>query len=251
MVATQFLDDVINEEVKRSNWDTASWKDKDLSSGKSSPTFVPETVTTSAGAATSDHTSPTATGKKKYVYKITLVTEKQADGTEQTKSVTQVITPNPQADRISSPGGTELPPPPAQPPLEFLDENSLPSPVFTPPTSPGCEYSDLPELTPPPPPSFSPPPPPSFSPPPPPVIEDNVSLPAANAVIEVSPQLPPPQEFQEIPSKPPPPISEPTPIRPEVPDPQQLQPNPPVNEPSLPPCRSLRRPTILLSYLPQ
>ena len=252
MVATKLLDDVINEEVERSNWDTASWKDKDFSSGKSSPTFVPETTTTNAAAATNasaagnNDTSPTAAGKKKYIYKITLVTEKQADSTEQTKSVTQVITRNPESDQIASPGGTELPPPPAQPPLEFLDESPMPAPVFTPPTSPASECVDLPEFIPPPPPSFSPPPPPEFSPPPPPLIEDNMSPSAANVNVETSsPQLPPPQEFQEIPSKPPPPLSEPTPTLPEIAVSQQPQPSPLVKEPSLPAEQKPVNPPIL------
>ncbi len=224
MVATQLLDDVINEEVKRSNWDTASWKDKDLSSGKSSPTSVHETATTTAGAeATNDNTSPTTAGKKKYIYKITLVTEKPADGSEQTQTVTQVITRNQEAAEIASPGGSELPPPPAQPPLEFLDESSLPAPVFTPPTSPGSEFSNLPE--------FTPPPPPSFSPPPPPIMEDDIPPPVANVNIEVSPQLAPPQAFQEeSPPEPPPPVSEPTQDK-TTPVSQPPQPHPPIEGP--------------------
>lgn len=228
MVATQLLDDVINEEVKRSNWDTASWKDKDPSSEQSSPTSLD---------ATNDDTSstpgsPTPSGKKKYVYKITLVTEKQADGSERTQSVTQVITRNPQPAQLLSPGGSELPPLPAQPPLEFLDENALPAPVFTPPTSPSTEFSCLPE--------FTPPPPPSFSPPPPPVIEDDIPPSAVNVNVEISPlsQLPPPVAFQEEPpSKPQPPKSEPpTSTQIEIPPcSQEPQPSPPVEEPSLPP----------------
>ena len=198
MVATQLLDDVINDEVKRSNWDTASWKDKNFSSGRSSPMSIDGTVTTSAETATVDK-SPTApisstppSGKKKYIYKITLVTEKQADGSEDTQTVTRVITKQTPPAQLLSPGGSELPPPPAQPPLGYLDESPMPAPVFTPPTSPDADFSNEPD--------FMPPPPLSFSPPPPPVIADDISPPSAvnaNKDVSPSPQLPPPVAFQE------------------------------------------------------
>ena len=193
-MATQLLDDVIDEEVKRSNWDTASWKDKDMSSGRSSPTSIDSTPTKNAAAAeASGGSSPNApgstppSGKKKYVYKITLVTEKKADGSEQTQKITQVITKEEPPAQLLSPGGSELPPPPAYPPPEFVDESTLPPPVFTPPTSPGTEPSNPLE--------FTPPPPPTFSPPPPPVIVENT--PPSNVSEEISPQLPPPIAFQE------------------------------------------------------
>lgn len=224
MVATQLLDDVINDEVKRSNWDTASWKDKDFSSGRSSPTSADGVVTTHAETATVDK-SPTApitstppSGKKKYVYKITLVTEKQADGSEDTQTVTQVITKQTPPAQLLSPGGSELPPPPAQPPPGYLDESPMPAPVFTPPTSPGAEISNEQE--------FIPPPPLSFSPPPPPVIADDIPPPPpvnANEEVSPSPQPSPPVAFQEeSPTK----LDPPTKVK---------QPEPQVEQPTLPP----------------
>ena len=193
MVATQLLDDVINEEVKRSNWDTASWKDKDPSSGNPSPLSADVAATTFDGATmTNDSTSPIisespAPGKKKYVYKITLVTEKHADGTEKTQRVTQVITKQPEPRELVSPEGSELPPPPAEPPVEFIDESSLPAPVFTPPTSPSFSPDSS---------EFNLPPPPTFSPPPPFIIEDS-HQPAEINVESAPSHLPPPVAFQE------------------------------------------------------
>ena len=222
MVATQLLDDVINDEVKRSNWDTASWKDKDFSSGRSSPTSVDSTATTNTETVEKSPTAPIAStppsGKKKYVYKITLVTEKQADGSADTQTMTQVIAKETSPPQLLSPGGSELPPPPAQPPPGFLDESSMPAPVFTPPTSPGADISNEQD--------FIPPPPLSFSPPPSPIVAEDFPPPPLSATEEVSPspQVPPPVAFQEdSPTKPHPPTET------EQPEPQVEQLPPPLS----------------------
>lgn len=150
MVATKFLDDIINEEVKRSNWDTASWKDK---SPTSSIDGLPVTSQNDAPAAPLDSTpaasqpvTTTSPVKKKYVYKITLVTEKPTDGEApavQHAPVIKQVTSSESTDKTNEARKILLneedlpPPPPPPPPLEYDDSTvSLPSPVFTPPSSP-------------------------------------------------------------------------------------------------------------------